>query len=188
MTEFLLVSKKKFEEFESLIARLSELHSELSASAGTALLPGSPTENPVEADDEFKDDEDSVFRITTEEIDRMKVNGKYLIRRGAVSYADVVVIEVKEREFTGDHAAGVIEPLIHSKSQRWRESMRRALENDWRFRRIRRSGGDWFLRTAEVEILGNEDEEDSVRVLDQEAPEAKESESWPWDEEDELPF
>ena len=66
--------------------------------------------------------------------------GKYRITR-RTTYADIVLREVPYEEFTAEEAWATIRPLIRQRTERGRESMRRSLENDARFERVRTSRG-----------------------------------------------
>jgi hypothetical protein len=65
---------------------------------------------------------------------------KYRITR-RTTYADVVLREVPYEEFTAEEAWETIRPLIRQPPERGRESMRRSLENDARFERVRTPRG-----------------------------------------------
>jgi hypothetical protein len=67
-----------------------------------------------------------------------------------VSYADVVAREVRVPEFSAEEAWGIIKPLIKAPSDRGRESLRRSLDNDLRYMRVKTPNGDRYRRRADT--------------------------------------
>jgi hypothetical protein len=122
-----------------------------------------------------------------------KLNGRYLIHRGSLSYADVVAREIPDQEFGFEDVAQRIEPLIHIRSVRWRESFRRSLEKDDRFERLGGRGTEERYRRV------NPDEQ-AAQIVKSPRPEQVNDlggasvteglqERMPWDDEDDdLPF
>jgi len=127
-----------------------------------------------------------------------KVSGLYLIRRGALSYADVVAREIPDLEFSFDDVAQRIEPLILIRSSRWRESLRRSLEKDERFERFEGLGSEERYRRVSMETriqeelpkatndwMATEDAKDGRSANGT----AQVQERMPWDDDDDdLPF
>jgi hypothetical protein len=203
MTEFLIVPRAQMDEFRAQMDRLISLHAAIIQGAGTAVLPGGSSEAIQDGPaistasastvPEEEEDEDKVK-------DDGKVNGRYLIHRGSLSYADVVAREIPDQEFGFEDVAKRIEPLIHIRSVRWRESFRRSLEKDDRFERIGGRGtGERYRRVnsdeqavqivewPRAEQVNNPDGTSVTEGL-QERTSSDDQERMPWDDQERMPW
>jgi hypothetical protein len=140
--DYLLIPKKELLALSSLLQELADLHGSIMSKAGTATLRF--IRDAVAEDQSATERQaDRLATATKPETagegngDRDPISGRYIIRPGGLSYADVVDLEVRQNVFSLDQAWTTIKDKIVTKSHRARESMRRALDGDQRFGRGR---------------------------------------------------
>jgi hypothetical protein len=194
VSEFLIVQKALMEEYRFLLDRLLTLHTEILEGATTLALPTatgvergvpltSPRPAPPWGTEVNSQMEATPWRTEMQRKDHVRstppweqdnnseltrVAGRYVIQRGVLSYADVVALEVPEDEFTPEEAWRRIEPLIYTRSSRAKESMRRALDLDDRFVKLRRDGIDLYRRKRAANNVykdGLKSDEEETRLL-----------------------
>lgn len=138
MADYILVRRERIEALEASVNNLRTLLEQMMQETGTATLPDSePPERPS-----------GHIVDRTPPADTVRRNGKYKIGRTEQthSYADVVWREFKMPEFPLDEAWEAVKDIIDTDAKRPRDSFRQSLNNDERFRKVKRSDGIWYQR------------------------------------------